>query len=177
MSPCGNLACFGADSDVVEVVDLRTAEAAMYLTGHIGYTFSCDWNPSGYLIATGNEDHTVRIFDIRRIAPQSSLAALSGSNSLHVLPCRLAACRSVAFSPDGMILGCMEETDFVTFYDVAAGFTRCSTVDFFGETAGLAYTPDSRYAYVGCGDADRGGIIEMRRPSMATLFKLEALLL
>lgn len=162
--------CFGADSNDVEIVDMRTGKTAMHLEGHIGYTFSCDWSPSGNLVATGNEDHTARVFDIRRLPPLDSA-------SLFVLPCRLAACRSVAFSPDGLVLGCMEETDFITFYDVVADCTRCSTVDFFGETAGFAYTPDGRYAYVGCGDADRGGIIEMRRPPMTTLFRLEALLL
>jgi WD40 repeat protein len=130
----------------------------MQLTGHTGYTFSCSWHPAGSLLATGNEDHSARIYDIRK--PESST---------HVLGARMAAIRSVRFSPSGDCLAVMEMTDFVTFYNATTSFNHSTTLDFFGECSGVDFSPNGEYAYVGCAEAERGGIIEMKRPSMGWL--------
>lgn len=156
------------DAAHVDILDVRTAKGtpapaaaadpaaavALQLPGHVGYTFSCDWSPDGRLLATGNEDHTARVFDLRRSTPAA----------LHVLPAHMAAVRAVRFAPDGHALAVMEETDFATLYDVPSAFTRRTTIDFFGETAGIDFSPDSRYCYIGCGEPERGGIIELARP-------------
>lgn len=145
--------CIGKDSDVLDIIDLRSHKCVMNLTGHIGYTFSCDWDPNGgHYLATGNEDHTCRIFDIRK-----------SDRSLYVLPARMAAVRNVKFSPDSLILAVMEESDFVTLYDVKSNFKECSTIDLFGETSGVTFSPDSEYFYIGCSEPERGGIFEFRR--------------
>ena len=76
----------------------------------------------------------------------------------------------------------MEESDFVVLYNVhqddsGEAFSRCTTVDFFGETAGISFSPDSEHLYIGCGETDRGGVIELRRPQSAILNSLESILL
>lgn len=147
-----------SDSNNVEVIDLRTEQVVQSLTGHIGFSFSLDWNPSGTLLATGNEDHTCRIFDLR-----------SPTSSLLVLGSRMAAVRNVRYSPDGHVLAVMEESDFVTFYDVPRDYRFSTTVDFFGETAGVDFTPDGEFCYIGCTEPNLGGVIELQRPEIKCL--------
>lgn len=147
-------------------MDIRTGQCAISLSGHIACLFSCDWHPAGNLLATGGEDHSTRIFDIRHTKQ---------SYSRQVLGARMAPIRNVQFSPDGHILGAMEELDFVTFYDVPSFFTRCTSIDFFGEASGFAFSQDSQLCYLGISEFPRGGILELRRPSMASLARLECL--
>lgn len=146
-----------SDSNDVEIVDVRTEQTVQSLSGHIGYSFSCDWDGTGNLLATGSEDHTCRIFDIRK------------AGSLHVMGSRMAAVRNVCFSPTSDCLVVMEESDFVTFYDVKRDFRYSVTIDFFSETAGVSFSPDGQSCYVGCCEPDLGGILELRRPDIPTL--------
>ena len=167
VSPCGRMLAVATDSRELEIFDLRSDTLVQRLAGHVGFTFSCDWHCDGRLLATGNEDHSTRIYDVRGRTDAA----------LYALGSRMAPVRNVLFSPEGSVLAVMEESDFVIFYDVASGFDRCSTLDFFGETSGISFTPDGDYGYVGCGDAQRGGIIELRRPMAPTLYRLEQLIL
>lgn len=137
----------------------------MTLKGFSGPIFGCDWSPEGGLLAAGGEDRSTRIFDMR----------LSGKDqAIVVLPANLAAVRSVRFSPQikqgtGMVLAVMEDTDYVSFYtknntsieypDSFHEWGR-NVVDFFGETSGIAFSPDATHCYIGCTDASWGGIIE-----------------
>jgi WD40 repeat protein len=63
------------------------------LHGHIDYSFACCWSPDGRYLATGNQDKTTRIYDIRNL-----------SETLHVLRANLGAIRSLHFSNDGCYL-------------------------------------------------------------------------
>ena len=111
----------------------------------------------GNLLATGNQDGTARVWDVRY--PSSSLALLRG---------RMGAVRSLRFSSDGRFLAASEPADFVHVYDVKAGFATCQEVDLFGEIAGIAFSPDAEAHYVGISDAIYGSLLEMRRRRPAT---------
>lgn len=63
------------------------------LRGHIDYSFACCWSPDDRYLATGNQDKTTRIYDIRNM-----------SETLHVLRANLGAIRSLHFSNDGRFL-------------------------------------------------------------------------
>jgi WD40 repeat protein len=160
MSPDGRIMAVASDSINVDIVDVRTEQSVQVLSGHIGFSFSVDWDPSGNLLASGNEDHTCRVFDIRK------------SESLYVLGSRMAAVRQVCFSPTGDSLAVMEESDFVSFYNVARDFRHFSTVDFFGETSGISYSPDGEFCFVGCCEPELGGILELKKPQIPILAKL-----
>lgn len=129
----------------------------MSLRGQEGYSFSCDWSPDGTILATANEDHTIRIWDMRR----PDLASF-------MLTSKMCPVRSVRFSPDGLTLAMVEEMDYVSFFHVPSLFERSSNIDFFGDISGVDFTPDSEKFYVGCAEADRGGIIEMTKPKWRT---------
>lgn len=150
--------CLAADSPKVDIIDLKSGKRALQLAGHLGFTFACDWSPDGRWLCTGNEDHTARIYDVRA----------SSQQALYVIGSRMAPIRDVRFSPDGLTLAVMEESDFVVLYDSKQRlpFHHCTTIDFFGETSGISFTPDSERLYIGCGEASAGGIFEfVRRPT------------
>jgi WD40 repeat protein len=88
---------------------------------------------------------TTRVYDMRY-----------HKKSLVTLPAVLGAIRSVRFSDDGAFLAAAEPADFVHVYDIRSGFVdktvnskkwgegafRSQVIDFFGEIAGISFTPD-----------------------------------
>jgi len=60
------------------------------LQGHFDYSFASAWHPDGTVFATGNQDTTCRLCDVRNT-----------STSLEVLKGNMAAIRSIRFSSDG----------------------------------------------------------------------------
>jgi U4/U6 small nuclear ribonucleoprotein PRP4 len=48
------------------VWDLRTGKSIMVLQGHVKPIITLDWSPNGYTVATGSEDNTIRIWDVRQ---------------------------------------------------------------------------------------------------------------
>ncbi|KAJ3112260.1 hypothetical protein HK098_008183, partial [Nowakowskiella sp. JEL0407] len=102
------------------------------LTGHIDFSFACAWSPSGHLLATGNQDLTTRIYDMR-----------NPSKTLYVLPGKMGAIRSLRFSDDGNFLAMAEPADFVHIFDVTVGTAdgyKSQVVDFFGEVGGVGFS-------------------------------------
>ena len=79
--------CLAADSNFVDIIDVRTQNRAHQLQGHVAYSFSCDWSPDGNWLCTGNEDHTARIYDVRS----------SSTQALYTLGARMAPVRNVLF--------------------------------------------------------------------------------
>lgn len=129
------------------------------LEGHLDYSFAAAWHPGGTLLATGNQDCTARVYDIRR--PDRTLA---------LLPANAGAVRSLRFSPCGRFLAAGEPADYVTLYDVASGFSRCQVVDLFGEIAGTAFTPDSSRFTIGVADVNYGSAVQFDRAAAAPLW-------
>ena len=52
--------------NIARVWDLRTGRSIMVLKGHVKHVLSLDWSPNGHNLVTGSEDHTLRIWDIRK---------------------------------------------------------------------------------------------------------------
>lgn len=129
------------------------------LEGHLDYSFAAAWHPGGTLLATGNQDCTARVYDIRR--PDRTLA---------LLPANAGAVRSLRFSPCGRFLASGEPADYVTLYDVTSGFSRCQVIDLFGEIAGTAFTPDSSRFTIGVADVNYGSAVQFDRATAAPLW-------
>ena len=149
---CGRLMAVVGDSKEAWLVDPGSGRRTAKVEGHLDYSFAAAWHPDGRVFATGNQDTTTRVWDARHLG--QSLAVLRG---------RMGAIRSLRFSRDGRFLAAAEPADFVHVYDVVAGFAESQTLDHFGETAGVAFSPDSDALFVGVADLTYGSVLEYQR--------------
>lgn len=127
----------------------------MKLGGHRDFSFAVAWSPNGQLLATGNQDSTTRVWDVRQTS--TPLAVLGGS---------MGAIRSLRFSPDGSCLAAAEPADFVHVYDVASNFSRVQEVDLFGEVAGISFSPDAQALFVAISDTLYSSLVQYQRSSL-----------
>ncbi|KAL6594030.1 hypothetical protein ACP70R_048931 [Stipagrostis hirtigluma subsp. patula] len=152
VSPDGKLLAVLGDSSDCLIADSQTGKEVATLSGHLDYSFSSAWHPGGgHVLATGNQDATCRLWDIRNL-----------SRSFAVLRGRIGAVRGLAFSPDGRFLAAAEAADFVHVYDASAGYGAEQEVDLFGEIAGAAFSPDGEALFVSVADRTYGGLLEFR---------------
>uniref|UniRef100_A0A0D9X7Q6 Uncharacterized protein n=1 Tax=Leersia perrieri TaxID=77586 RepID=A0A0D9X7Q6_9ORYZ len=122
------------------------------LKGHLDYSFASAWHPDGNILATGSQDTTCRLWDIRNLS--QSVAVLGG---------RMGSIRCIKFSSDGRFLATAEPVDFVHIYDSYADYGRSHEIDLFGEIGGLSFSPDAEAFYVGIADQTYGGLMEFNR--------------
>lgn len=138
------------------------APAVASLVGHTDDCFATAWAPNGVVVATGSQDGTARLWDIRR--PTTALGVVGGPADGPV--------RSLRFSPCGRLLAVAEPRDYVRVVDVASVAHSGSSgvggrlpavqdVDLFGEVGGVAWTPEGGRLYVGVHDDNYGCLLEM----------------
>ena len=87
------------------------------LKGHLDYSFASAWHPDGQILATGNQDTTCRLWDIRNL-----------SESVAVIKGRMGAIRAVQFSSDGRFMAMAEPADFSVCYRAISCFSVCCTI-------------------------------------------------
>ncbi|GLT44909.1 hypothetical protein SLA2020_187820 [Shorea laevis] len=152
VSPDGKL--FSVLGDTVEclIVDAQSGKVTGSLKGHLDYSFASAWHPDGRILATGNQDTTCRLWDIRNL-----------SESLAVLKGRMGAIRAVKFTSDGRFLAMAEPADFVHVFDTESGYVNCQEIDMFGEIAGISFSPDTEALFVGVADRTYGSLLEFNR--------------
>jgi hypothetical protein len=63
-------------------------------------------------------------------------------------------------------LALSEPADFVHIYDVETGFRECQVLDFFGNIAGIAFSPDSTKLSVSLADTMFGCLIDFQVGSL-----------
>lgn len=137
----GDLICVVGDCTESVILDERVRKQVLTLDGHLDFSFAASWQDSdGYLVATGNQDKSARIYDIRR-----------PDRSLHLLLAHKTAVRSLCFSPCGTFLAVGETADYVSIYNIH-DLSKRQTVDFFGDFAGFDFSPDSKHLFMGVSD-------------------------
>ncbi|KAJ6956764.1 hypothetical protein NC652_007737 [Populus alba x Populus x berolinensis] len=107
--------CWVLTRQVFEV-SLKTVST---VEGHLDYSFASAWHPDGRVFATGNQDKTCRVWDIRKLS--SPTAILKGN---------LGAVRSICFSSDGQFMYVAEPADFVHVYSTQDDYRRRQEIDF-----------------------------------------------
>ncbi|PRQ21491.1 putative transcription factor WD40-like family [Rosa chinensis] len=122
------------------------------LKGHLDYCFSSAWHPDGRILATGNQDTTCRLWDVRNL-----------SESLAVLKGRMGAIRAIKFNSDGRLMAMAEPADFVYIIDTQSGYAKGQEIDLFGEIAGISFSPDSEALFVGVADRTYGSVLEFNK--------------
>ena len=104
--------------------------------GHSDFSFATAWHPNGNVVVTGNQDCTLRVWDVRKLG-----------RSLQVLRGNVGAIRSIRFSGDGSYMVFAEPVDFVHVVDTKL-YTEKQEIDFFGEVKQELET--YRVAFSGC---------------------------
>ena len=120
--------------------------------GHRDYSFASAWHPDGCTFATGNQDKTCRVWDVRHL---SSPTAILKNN--------LGATRSIRFSSDGQYMVVAEPADFVHVYSTKADYRKRQEIDFFGEISGVSLSPDDECIYIGIWDRTYASLLQYNR--------------
>ncbi|KAF0911859.1 hypothetical protein E2562_012341 [Oryza meyeriana var. granulata] len=157
VSPDGKLLAVLGDSSACLIADSQSGKEIASLKGHLDYSFSSAWHPDGRMLATGNQDRTCRLWDVRNL-----------SRSVAVLEGRIGAIRGLKYSPDGRFLAVSEPADFVHVYDASAGYAAAQEIDLFGEIAGVAFSPEDggdggEALFVSIADRTYGSLLEFHR--------------
>ncbi|KAM2022269.1 hypothetical protein ACFX16_044192 [Malus domestica] len=150
VSPDGKLVAVLGDSTDCLIADAQSGKAVGSLKGHLDYCFSSAWHPNGQILATGNQDTTCRLWDIRNL-----------SESVAVLKGRMGAIRAIKFTSDGRFMAMAEPADFVHILDTQCGYVKEQEIDLFGEIAGISFSPDTEALFVGIADRTYGSVLEL----------------
>ncbi|CAL4885075.1 unnamed protein product [Urochloa decumbens] len=152
LSPDGKVAVIVGDDPDGLLIDAKSGETLHSMKGHRDYSFASAWSPDGLTFATGNQDKTCRIWDVRNL-----------SKSVHVLRGNLGAIQSIRFTSDGRFISMAEPADFVHIFDVKSDYNRRQELDFFGEISGMSFSPDTDALFVGVCDRVYGSLLQFGR--------------
>lgn len=122
------------------------------LVGHQDYSFASAWHPNNLVFATGNQDKTCRVWDLRNVS--APIAILKG---------KLGAVRSIKFSSDGQYMVMAEPADFVHVYSTGKDYEERQEIDFFGEISGVSLSPDDESLYIGIWDRTYASLMQYNR--------------
>ncbi|KAI4371600.1 hypothetical protein MLD38_009929 [Melastoma candidum] len=152
LSPDGKLLVIVGDSRDGILVESQRGKPVSQLHGHLDFSFASAWHPDGRTFATGNQDKTCRIWDIRNLS--KSIAVLKGN---------LGAIRSIHYTSDGQFMSMAEPADFVHVYDTKSGYEKEQEIDFFGEISGVSFSPDTESLFIGVWDRTYGSLLQYNR--------------
>lgn len=152
ISPDGKLLIIVGDNPEGMLVDSASGKTVAPLRGHRDFSFASAWHPDGRTFATGNQDKTCRVWDVRNLS--KSVTDLKGN---------LGAIRSIRYSSDGQFMAMAEPADFVHVFDVKSGYEKEQEIDFFGEISGTSFSPDTESLFIGVWDRTYGSLLEYGR--------------
>jgi len=109
------------------------------LTGHKRQVFSVAFSPDGTILASGSEDRTIKLWDVK-----------TGTEIL-TLTWHDKPISSVAFSPDGTILASGSWDGAIKLWDVKTG-TEILTLGHDKSISSVAFSPDGTILAAGLGD-------------------------
>lgn len=144
----GKLACAVADDKLVHVLDTSNGKAIAQLQGHQGFSFATWWHPDGVMFASGSQDRTCRVWDVRNMS--RSVCVLGYSSAV----------RSLRFSSCGRFMVAAEQQDFVHIHDVRDSFDTSQEIDLFGKIAGVSFTPSAETLYIAVVDRAYSGLLQ-----------------
>lgn len=152
------------DNPVGLILDSATGQQVALLEGHHDYSFAATWHPDGVYLATGNQDTTAKIWDIRMTdAPVHTVAGQRTFKPHGTLLGDLGAVRSIRYSPDGHTLAVGEASDYVNLYDVDSAYARAQQIEVYAEISGMAFTPEGSSFMVSLMGVRHGGFLQYQQ--------------
>ncbi|CAO3653293.1 unnamed protein product [Cunninghamella echinulata] len=151
VSPDQKMLCVVGDTNETHILDTTSNKVIYKMKDHHDFSFTCCFSPDGITLATGNQDKTTMLYDIRQL-----------STPLHTLGANVGGVRSLHFSNDGKYLAMAEPIDFVHIFQTH-NYEKSQVIDFFGEISGVSFTPDDQALFIANNDERTGGISEFQR--------------
>ena len=141
------------DDPDVKIADIRTGQLCHELIGHTGNTFATDWHSDENYVATGNEDFSTLIWDLRTEKPVYKLCGTNGRVG------------SIKFVRNSQLLIVGDYSNTLRVYDTR-NYSGFSEVNFKGRLQGFDSTEDGRSLFVGVDDITSGrdtpgGVLEL----------------
>jgi WD40 repeat protein len=129
-SPQYNMLAFAMDNKTIQVKDPRDNDTlGVLLKGHEDYNF-CVRFLSDYQLASGGQDVTTRIWDIRKTGKE--LVLLEGYTT---------GISALEYSKSNNLLFCIENFGYLYCYDLTQSVIQRDTANFFGFSSGIALSP------------------------------------
>ena len=127
----------GVPFDLVEISSYYIAT----LEGHTNRVHSVSFSPDGTMLASGAEDHTIKLWTV---AEKTNIATLEGHTD---------RVRSVSFSPDGTILASGSHDQTVRLWDVSTKRNIAILEEQKDRISSVAFSPDGTTLASGAWDA------------------------
>lgn len=137
------------DSEEVVNFDLKTQKIVHKLKGHKDHGFSCKFN-NKYILATGNQDLSCKLWDVRKMGGDSSQSCLK------TLYGRLDPIGNIEFITDDIVVY-YENTDYFNIYDISND--KYQNVAYFGQNVGSCYHKYNKKIYIGYVFLDKKGLL------------------
>ncbi|MGC5010132.1 hypothetical protein ACLQ2R_05150, partial [Streptosporangium sp. DT93] len=138
-APAGHHAVALVRPDDCGEMSFTTAES---LTGHTKAVLAVAFRPDGHLLATGSDDHTVRLWD-----------PTTGQAVGEPLTSHAGAMYALAFHPDGQLLAIGSDDHTVRLWDPSTGqAVGTPLVGHAGAVYALAFHPDGHLLATGSDD-------------------------
>jgi WD40 repeat protein len=165
---CGRNPVTGATPrDTIRLFDVATAKERRSLPAHESYVYGIAVSPRGDLIASGGEDGTIRMWELRtgkllrvngaRHAAQSNVAIRETMNHRAPFP-TLSPILALRFSTDGKTLTSTHANQTVCWWDVPTGKRLDSLTIPGGSTTTLTLSRDAKWLAAG---SSEGGTIRL----------------
>ena len=119
-------------SDEVTVWDVASGEA-LITWPQPDWVTALAWHPHLELLATGHDDHVVRVWDLRK------------HRAIHELRAHKSAISALAFSADGKKLASAGEERIIHLWDLATGALSGSLIGHTDRIPALAWHPDGKH--------------------------------
>ncbi|KAJ1420970.1 WD40/YVTN repeat-like-containing domain superfamily [Sesbania bispinosa] len=143
LSPDGRQLVVVGDNPEGKLLDYETGNPIALLSGQSSERFfSSAWHPDGYIFATGDQDRTCYIWDVRNMS--KSVVVLNGNVGAEGI-------HSIRFTSDGELMAMAEGRNCVHLYDVKSGFEKEKEqeMEFSGYISGLSVSPDAESLFIG----------------------------